>query len=237
MKIGILATGTTPDELIAQYDSYANMFVQLFGKAGYDFNFSTFDVRDDVFPETLQGFDAWIITGSKFNVEDNDPWMIKLKQIIRDLYDQHVPILGICFGHQMVADAFDGEVGQNPNGWGVGLHSYRLDRHPKGIPAETQSFTISAMHRYQVTKKPSNAEVFASSEFCPFAGLVYDDRILTFQAHPEFMLDYEKQLVALRKGEVIPEEEADAGLATCNQQGAKTDSVELAHWMARFIQK
>jgi len=235
MKIGILATGTTPDELIGRYDSYANMFVKLFAAAGYQYEFETFNVKDDEFPQSLDHFDAWIITGSKFNVEDNDPWMLRLKDIIRELDKHKTPILGICFGHQIVADALGGKVAKNSQGWGVGLHRYQLTDHPKGVPANIESFTISAMHNYQVVEKPEKANVFATSEFCPLAAMTYGEHIMTFQAHPEFMLDYETELLALRKGEVIPDDEADIALASCQAPNAKTDSLELAKWMAKFI--
>ena len=119
----------------------------------------------------------------------------------------------------------------------MGLHSYNLIGENDFIADQPESFTISAMHRYQVTEKPENAVVFAESDFCEFAGLVYGDNILTFQAHPEFNLQYEDALVDLRKGAVLfPDANlAEAGLASLRQEGAATDSLVVAQWMADFL--
>lgn len=236
MKIGILATGTAPDELKGEYGSYADMFVNLFNQANYSFRYEVFDVRDGVFPDNAMACEGWIITGSKFNVDEDRDWMIRLKQLILEIAETQRPLVGICFGHQIIAEAFGGKVEAYEGGWGVGLHSYALTNIPAYVPAELAGFTISAMHRYQVTEKPEKAAVFAESDFCKYAALTYNGHnILTFQAHPEFNLQYEDALVDLRKGAVIPDATADEGLESLRQPGAATDSLEVANWMAAFL--
>lgn len=235
MKIGILATGITPDELIEQFDSYSNMFMKLFSRNGYEFQYDVYDVREGIFPESENDCDAWLITGSKFNVYQNLDWMIKLKALIIDIHASQRPLVGICFGHQIIAEAFGGKVDKYPGGWGVGLHAYELTGECDFIDDGASAFTINAMHQDQVLVKPENAEVFAQSDFCAYAGLIYDDRILTFQAHPEFTLEYEDALVEARKGPVVPTETAEEGLKTLRIEGAKTESDKVVHWMANFI--
>jgi GMP synthase-like glutamine amidotransferase len=235
MKIGILATGITPDELLSEYGSYAEMFVQLFDQAQQRFEYEIFDVRDGHFPGGAEQCDGWIITGSKFNVYQNLPWMQQLKSLILEIHAAKKPMIGICFGHQIIAEAFGGHVDKYPGGWGVGLHSYELRGETAFINNAPTSFTISAMHQDQVLNKPDNAQVFATSDFCQYAGLIYDDRIITFQAHPEFNVAYEDALVDLRKGSVIPEQTAEQGLSTLREEGAATDSLVVASWMADFL--
>ncbi|GAA6133930.1 type 1 glutamine amidotransferase [Oceaniserpentilla sp. 4NH20-0058] len=237
MKVGILAAGITPDELIGQFGSYANMFMELFKANGYTFEFEVFDVRDDVFPVSADFCDAWIITGSKSSVYQNFPWMVKLKSLILDIHLAQKPLIGICFGHQIIAMAFGGKVEKYVGGWGVGLHSYDVVAKTDFIPDAQCEFTINAIHQDQVIEKPLNADVIAQSDFCQYAGLLYDDQILTFQAHPEFSLEYEEALIESRKGPVVPVNIAEQGLISLRAQSAATESNKVAKWMGSFIEK
>ncbi len=235
MKIGILATGITPDELLDDFGSYADMLRELLLPEIADVSFETYDVRDGVFPVAAGDCDAWLITGSKFSAYEDLPWIHRLKALIRQIWESQRPMVGICFGHQIVAEALGGRVEQSANGWGVGLHRYQMAgpwQQSAGVPA---ALTLNAFHRDQVVVKPEAAEVVASSEFCPYAVLAYGDRILTIQAHPEFSLAYEYLLIALRKGQAIPDEEAEQGLATLRQARDSTDSAAVAAWLARFL--
>ncbi|RVU29602.1 glutamine amidotransferase-related protein [Neptunomonas marina] len=236
MKLGILETGITPTELLDEHGSYAQMFMQLFDKAGYDYQYEVFEVKAGQFPSSPTECDGWIITGSKSNVYEQLPWMATLKEFILAIHQSERPMVGICFGHQIVAEAFGGVVEQYAAGWGVGLHTYRLEGKTDFIKDVPNAFTINAVHQDQVVTKPDNAEVFATSEFCPLAGLVYDDRIFTLQSHPEFNVAYEEALLTLRDGDGIPNAAAQAGLASLREAGAKADSLEVARWMAEFLE-
>ena len=237
MKIGILATGITPDSLLGQHGSYADMVAELISITGYSFEFETYDVRDDIFPESATDCDGWIITGSKFNVYQNLPWMARLKRLVINAYDEGRPMVGICFGHQIIAEAFGGRVEKCADGWGIGLQSYQLMGNHRYPDSKADQFTINAIHLDQVVSVPENAEVIATSEFCEFAALAYDDRILTMQSHPEFSIGYEDALLEANKGISLPVEVAEKGLASVRKSGAKTDSSMVARWMAEFLVK
>ncbi|MDO3722122.1 glutamine amidotransferase [Marinobacter sp. chi1] len=235
LKIGILATGITPDPLISEFGSFGDMFERLFDQAGHTFDYVHFDVRDGEFPESSTVCDGWIISGSKSNVYENLPWMQKLKVLIREIYQADRPMLGICFGHQIIADAFGAHVHRYPGGWGVGLHEYSLTKDVQGLGLAASKFTLSVMHQDQVLEKPEAAEIVAESSFCPFAVLQYDNRILTFQAHPEFDITFETRLVQHLRGQSVPESDADKALEGLTVSGASTDSLAIAHWMAGFL--
>ncbi|TDP01906.1 type 1 glutamine amidotransferase [Marinomonas balearica] len=235
MKIGILAAGITPDSLLSEYPSYADMFAIQLGKIESSLEFRIYDVRLDQFPENAKECDGWLITGSTSNVEEALPWMLQLGDLIREIDESKQPLVGICFGHQIIAHALGGIVEKFSGGWGVGVHSYVVtDDTVPDIP-KGEVLSICAFHRYQVTEIPSSARVFARSDFCECAGLIYEDRILTFQAHPEFSKIYESALVDMYSNDSLP---ADV-VAKARESIEKTDlhSPAMMDWIASFLSR
>jgi GMP synthase-like glutamine amidotransferase len=189
MRIGILQTGHAPDELRPEFGDYALFFQRLLGEETFDY--AVYPVVDDVFPESAESADGWLITGSRFSVNDEDPWVGRLLSLIREIRASGRPMVGICFGHQAIANALGGEVGANPDGWVAGASVYQ------GRGGQDDR-TLLAWHKEQVLKLPEGAEILAGSEACPFAILRYGDAALTYQAHPEFTADFIRGLVATR---------------------------------------
>lgn len=233
MKIGILATGTTSDLLLPTYGSYSDMFVALLKEKDSAFDCEVFDVRENIFPSSSDQCDAWLITGSPSNVDESLPWMLKLNDFIRDADAKKLPLIGICFGHQIIADALGGEVARFDGGWGVGIHRYQHIGEDSAVPANVASFAICAMHQYQVTVKPGRARVFAQSDFCENAGLLYDNHILTLQGHPEFSKAYEVALIESHKSNPVPADISEQGLASVDKE--TLDSSDVMKWITDFI--
>ncbi len=195
--IGILVTGHVPGELIDQHGNYAQMFEALLGK--FDFTFSAYFVVDGQFPESPTDADGWLITGSRFGVYEEHDWIRKLEDFIRAVHAARVPMVGICFGHQVMAKALGGTVEKFKGGWAAGASKYWR----KDLGREQ---TVLAWHQDQVIEKPPEAEVVGSNEFCENAVLRYGDWGLSFQPHPEFSKDYYEGLAEVRKY-VMPEEQ------------------------------
>ena len=235
MKLGVLAAGITPDELIGEFGSYADMLMALLNTTQNNFEYQVFDVRLGDFPADLAEFDGWVISGSRSNVSENLPWMQPLRELIVKAHDNKQPILGICFGHQIIADAFGGKVARYEGGWGLGLHQYQIEPGYDFIDTQDDTFAINAVHQDQVIEKPENAEVIAHSEFCQNAGLVYGDLIFSLQAHPEFTMGFEKELIKIRAGDAFPVDVSNVGLESL--EGKETDSLKVANWMAKFLLK
>ncbi len=195
MLIGILQTGLAPENLAPEMGDYPDMFARLLD--GNGFAFRTWRVVEGEFPASVHDAEGWLITGSRHGVYEDHPWIAPLEQLIRDAYGAHVPLVGICFGHQIVAQAMGGRVERYQKGWAVGPTDYDFGG---------QTITLNAWHRDQVVEKPANARVIASNDFCTNAALVYDDRALTLQAHPEFRPEFVDGLMKTRGKGIVPDD-------------------------------
>ena len=160
--------------------------------------------------------------------------MFPLQDFIRELAEANLPLIGVCFGHQIIAEALGGKVVKSDRGWGVGVQSYRVDQSHDWMRDKPATIRLYAYHQDQVVICPESAAVFSSSEFCPFAGLSYGDSIISVQAHPEFEEAYERALLDLFGGNIIPAEVAQAALAEMDA-GVKADTEMLADWFAEFF--
>lgn len=195
MLIGILQTGLAPDVLAPEMGDYPDMFARLLD--GQGFTFRTWRVVDGEFPDTVKDADGWLITGSRHGVYEDHPWIPPLEDFIRAAYAARVPLVGICFGHQIVAQAMGGKVERYAGGWAVGATDYDFGG---------ETIRLNAWHRDQVIEAPANATVIASNDFCANAALLYGDRALTVQAHPEFRPEFVDGLMKTRGKGVVPDD-------------------------------
>ena len=194
MQIGILQTGMAPDALAPTTGEYPEMFAKLL--EGQGFTFRTYAVVKGELPASATECDGWLITGSRHGVYEDHPWIAPLEQLIRDAFAAHVPVVGICFGHQIVAQAMGGKVEKFAGGWAVGPTTYDFDG---------EKLTLNAWHQDQVVTAPHGAKVVARNEFCENAALLYDDRAFTIQAHPEYDPGFIEGLIDHRGKGVVPD--------------------------------
>lgn len=223
MLIGILQTGQAPDGLRDDEGDYPDMFEKLL--AGHGFTFRTWRVLDMQFPDTPQNADGWLITGSRHGAYEDLPFIKPLEDFIRRVYAAHVPLVGICFGHQIIAQALGGKVEKFAGGWSVGPQDYDFGG---------EKLTLNAWHQDQVTKRPEGASVIAANSYCENAALVYGDRAFTVQAHPEFSDTFVGGLMEKRGRGVVPQERLDAAGA---RLGHPNQSSTIANRMAAFFKQ
>jgi GMP synthase-like glutamine amidotransferase len=195
MQIGILQTGQAPDALKADMGDYPDMFQRLL--AGHGLTFRTFHVEAMAFPDSVHDCEGWLITGSRHGAYEDHPFIPPLMDFIRAAYAGHVPMVGICFGHQIIAQAMGGKVERYAGGWAVGAQDYDFNG---------EKVTLNAWHRDQVVAKPEAAQVIATHDFCTNAALLYDDRAFTVQAHPEFRPEFVDGLMRTRGPGLVPDE-------------------------------
>jgi GMP synthase-like glutamine amidotransferase len=227
MKLGILQTGQAPEPLREQYGDFPAMLCDLVGPG---FEAATFDVVHSA-PPRIEACEAYMITGSPAGVYEDLPWIAPLIEFLREARGR-ARLVGVCFGHQILAKAFGGEVIKSPKGWGVGLHHYDIEERGPWMDG-AEEVRIAVSHQDQVVRLPPGCRVSLTSAFTPYAGLAYDDgSALSFQGHPEFDPDFAKALVEARRGLRYTDEQADAAIASLSEPN---DRERVAEWIRGFL--
>ena len=232
MKIGILKTDTVRPEWVGTYGEYPDMFEALLRQVDPDLEFCTWDVEAGELPEDLSAVDGYIITGSKSSAYDDKPWIRALEDFIRHAHLVKVKLVGICFGHQLVARALGGLVDKSAKGWGCGVQVYSVSDAQLLADGQGGDLQLLASHQDQVMLAPEGALVIARNDHCDIAGFRIGEHILTFQGHPEFIPEYSRDIMALRR-EMIGEARVAEGLATLEKHDHQGERV--ARWMLDFI--
>ena len=223
MKVAILETGRPPGDLADEFGDYPQMFAQLLGDG---FEIEKFNVEAGILPDP-SAHGAYLITGSPAGVYEPLDWIEPLKQFIREA--SHSKMVGVCFGHQVMAQALGGHVEKSEKGWGVGLHRYSILRSEPWIDGKG-SVAVPASHQDQVVLQPPHTEIIAASGFTPFAALAWTNRpAVSFQFHPEFSPGFAKALIEKRYDRVPDPDPAIASL------DAPNDNARVGGWIRRFL--
>jgi len=195
MKLGILQCDSVLTQYQARFGNYPDMLIELFKRVDPSFEFRVFDVQHGHYPDQVSNCDGYITTGSKASAYDDAPWITTLSDYIKTLASQKIKLVGICFGHQLIAQTLGGETQKADAGWGVGVMSMPI-KHIKAWMHPLQStYALLVSHQDQVIKLPDQAELLAGDTFCPNAMYQIGNHILSLQGHPEFSKDYAATLM------------------------------------------
>ena len=229
--LGLLETDVLYDDLLSDYQSYGYMFRTLLSRFDRNLSYRHYEVQKLDFPQSPDECDAYLITGSKTGVYDNADWLAPLSRWIQMAHERKVPMIGICFGHQMLAHSLGGHAQKSDKGWGVGNHMTKIDQRPLWLNDACEHFQLIYSHQDQVDTLPDSAHRLAGSDFCPNAAWYINDQVLSFQGHPEFTPEYFRRLLERRR-ENVGDDLLDAALNTIEQPN---DSETIARWLLEFI--
>lgn len=228
LNLCIIENGLTPPDLIESFGSYPQMIERWLAPHLPEARFTYVSpVRGEMLPDP-QVFDGYLLSGSKHSCYEGLPWMQELIGFLQQLRDQERPVFGICFGHQIMADAFGGRTVRAESGWGVGAQMYRYAAEQAPVSGAALIF-----HQDQVRELPAEASCIGGSDHCPHGALAYRFPALSVQYHPEFTPDYIRALAEKFSGSLLPEAVAKNALASLEQ--LEVDNARIARWVAGFF--
>ncbi len=231
MKIAILQCDDVLEKFQPQFGNYRDMVRQMFQPFDGPFEFSGFDCQKGHFPEDIDSYDCYITTGSKASVYDKQPWIGQLIRFVGQLDKHKKKLIGICFGHQIIAMACQGMVEKSPKGWGVGVAVNQLVTTPDWMSETKPELNIIVSHQDQITTLPKDAVVIAKTDFCPFFMVQWNNHFLSIQGHPEWNREYSRALINERRA-IIAKDRVEAGL---NSLSIEPDNRLFTRWILDFL--
>ena len=232
LTIGILLTDHVVPELLGDHGDQTDFYDYIFNLADPTVKLRIYDVVLDHYPKSIDECDGYLITGSKLSVYDAEDWIRKLETYVQLLNEQKKALLGVCFGHQLIAKALGGKSEKAPIGWTLGVQDYDFQDTFPWVQDQSQSVGLIHSHQDQVTKLPKQAKLIASNPRVPIAMFKIGDHVMSMQGHPEFTPEYAHAVATMRK-EVLGEEIYQKASYSLKNQIA--DNVEVAKWWVDFF--
>ncbi len=232
MKIALLQCDHVVKELQSAHGDIPDLFKNLFDRVAPEVSLDVFNVTIGEYPDSLNRYDGFISSGSRHSVYDQESWILRFKEFVRELYDHGRKFVGICFGHQMIAEALGGKCEKSDHGWGVGIKDVVIYKKKPWMQPELDSYRMIVSHADQVTALPENSEVLGGNSHCPCSIYTVGDNFLGVQAHPEFTPVFEKDIMEIRKDR-IGQKIIDEAIMTLNK---KTNEAIVTRWIVNFIQ-
>ncbi len=232
MHIGILVTNTDDSEFAKNHPRDGEKFGALLQPLRPEWKFTAVEVKDGEFPANLRDFDGYVITGSPASANGDAPWIAKLMDFIREIDAHKVPTIGVCFGHQAIAQALGGIVSKNPEGWGFGTATTHFSKLETWMEPRRNDLSLYAAHNEQVTTAPQSAVVLGGSAFCPIGSYKIGNHIFTTEYHPEMTPEF----ITALSHEFEPYLGTDIAIKARKQFETPADGRLFAQWMVQFLE-
>lgn len=233
MHIAVLVTNTDQSAFAARHPRDAEKFTVLLRGVRPDWQVTTYEVTENEFPASLEGFDGLLIGGSPASVNDANHWIERLSGLIRQAFSAGVPMMGVCFGHQAIAQALGGKVGPNPDAFVLGTTETRFTARASWMPEDAREITLASAHGEQVTVLPTGAEILGESLTCPIAAYRIGTKVFATQHHPEMT----PQFLAALVEEFAPEFPPGVGNRARASLAHAPEGPRFAEWIVRFFEQ
>lgn len=233
IKVCILDNDNLDPAVADTYVSYGAMTERMFAAAGTRWQFDRFNTTRGEYPPNFDAYDAVLLTGSRADSFSDEPWVRELRARVTELLHQRKTLLGICFGHQLIAHCLGAEVGRAPQGWAMGRMTYDWCGPEPLNAALPSTFSMLASHQDQVLTLPAGATLLARSDFCAVAAYRVEDHVMCVQPHPEFVEAYTAYLLETRRG-LVGESVYGAGTSSL---GSGHDGLDVARLMQAFVER
>lgn len=193
--------------------------------------FDSWPVSSGVWPEDLSGHDGIVITGSPASVNDDRDWIRRLEALVREQHARKRPMVGLCFGHQLIAKALGGRVDASPAGLRVGTITTRLHRHADWMTPAQDVMTLYAAHEDHVADLPPEAIPLGGDGVCPVTCYAIGRHAFATQGHPEFYPAFMEDLLGALQDELT----VDARARGREQLRGPTDTDLMRRWIVQFF--
>lgn len=233
MHIGILVANTDESDFAKRHPKDGEKFRALLQPLRPDWTFEAVSVKDGEFPDRLERFDGFVISGSPASAAGDEPWVLKLLATIREIEARKIPTVGVCFGHQAIGRALGGEVGKNPGGWGFGISPTHFNVSERWMVPERGTLQLYSAHSEQLLRAPKGAVILGGDAACAIGSYRIGEHIFTTEYHPEMTPDFVAELVDEFAG-YVGEKAADAARKQLATESA--DGKTFAQWMVNFFE-
>ncbi len=230
-RLGFLLCDHVLEHFAEQFPDYPDMFAEAFGEVTTDIECQVCDITREELPPDANACDGYLISGSRHGAYDALPWIAGLETFIRDVAQNGQPMVGLCFGHQILGQALGGQVEIAPQGWGLGIREYEVLSDEPWMRPQRVRFVVPVCHQDQVIALPPGAVRLARNSHCENFIVRFTDRILGVQGHPEFSVEFMRMLVDWRKDR-LPEATYLAALQSLDRAH---DNRILKQWIITFL--
>ena len=230
-RLGFLLCDHMMEPFAGQFPDYPDMFAEAFDEVTTEIEWQVFDITREELPPHANACDGYLISGSRHGAYDALPWIARLETFIKGVAQNGQPMVGLCFGHQILGQALGGQVEVAPQGWGLGIGEYEVLSDEPWMRPQRDRFVVPVCHQDQVTALPPGAMRLARNSHCENFIVRFTDRILGVQGHPEFSVEFIRKLVEWRRDR-MPE---TTYLAALHSLARAHDNRMLKQWIITFL--